>query len=628
MKFYQKVLLGSAAGTAGAGVVAWKSMFPWIEDDLKVLSVGRKLGKVREEIMTSLLIDKFENHVATNPKKVFIEFEDNLYTYEFVDQMACKVANLARSLGILPRDIVALMIQNEPAFIWTFLGLQKLGVCTPLINHNLKKNPLVHSVKAADPKMLIVGSGESLLESVREVVEDLGGVKIFVQGLGFLPAPLGIQSFDPLFIGALPTPVSPTVRSDITLEDMCCYIYTSGTTGNPKPVFINQAKVQGMGTALFIVDLRPEDKVYTVLPLYHGAGGGIGMAGTIITGATMVLKKKFSARQFWSDVRKHNVTVIQYIGELFRYLVAQPPNKLDAVHNVRAAFGNGMRKDIWLEFMKRFKIPLIAEFFAATEGVTLLINMSNKPGAIGRMSPFLNMLDPEPKALVRFDLDTAMPIRDTNGRCVEVKIGEPGLFIAKVPEALLHDGKFDVYKTSGDANEKKLIRNAFKDGDLYFNYGDVFVMDENYFVYFQDRLGDTFRWKGENVSTTEVANVVTGVSFLEDANIYGVTIPGHDGRAGMAALTMKDGYSLGAKELKELYDLVCNELPQYGRPIFVRHQREAIITGTFKQKKVDLIREGYDLNLVKDPLYFLDTAKQTYSPLTPTDLHTFLQSRL
>ncbi|XP_005113163.1 long-chain fatty acid transport protein 6 [Aplysia californica] len=627
MKLYQKVLLGSA-GTASAGLVAWKSMFPWIEHDLKIINVGRKLMKIREESMSSLLIDKFEKHVATQPRKVFIEFEDNLYTFEFIDQMACKVANIARARGLGPRDCVAIMIQNEPAFVWTFLGLQKLGVSTAFINFNLKMQPLIHSVKAADPKMLIVGSGESLLESVTEILDDLAGIKVFAQGLGSMPAPPGVESFDPLFLAALPTPVSPIVRSSITMEDICCYIYTSGTTGNPKPVFINHAKAQGIGTALRLVNLNGSDKLYTVLPLYHSAGGGIGFFGAVIPGATMVLKKKFSASQFWSDVRKHEVTVIQYIGELFRYLIAQPPNKLDAVHKVRAAFGNGLRKDIWLEVNKRFQIPEIAEFFGATEGTTLLLNLANKPGAIGRLSPFLSMLDPDPKALVKFDYGTALPIRDKNGRCIKVGIGEPGLFISKVPDILVQNGRFDVYRSSKEANDKKLVRGAFKDGDIYFNYGDVFVLDKEYFLYFQDRIGDTFRWKGENVSTTEVANVVTGASFLEDANVYGVSVPGHDGRAGMAALTLKNGCSLGRQELKELYDHVCGQLPTYARPLFLRHLGEAIITGTFKQKKGDLVGEGYDHNKVSDPLFFLDAQKETYSPLSPSDLGKFLQSRL
>lgn len=342
----------------------------------------------------------------------------------------------------------------------------------------------------------------------------------------------------------------------------------------------------------------------------------------------MVLRRKFSARNFMEDCRKYNVTVIQYIGELFRYLLAQPASPLDSQHSIRAAFGNGLRKDIWNEVIKRFKIPNVVEFFGATEGTTMLVNVSGRPGAIGRLSPLINAVDPEPKALVKFDYQTAEPLRDKNGHCIKVEIGEPGLFISTVPQAMLKDGNLKVYRSSDEANEKKLVRNAFTPGDLYFNFGDVFVLDSDYFLYFQDRIGDTFRWKGENVSTTELANVITGLSFIEDANVYGVAIPGSDGRAGMAAVTASPGATLTEKEMKDLYDHVVEELPSYAQPLFVRHLTHAVLTGTFKQRKVELVKEGYDISLVRDPLYFLDHKNQTYSPLREQDLAKFLSSKL
>ncbi|XP_059148320.1 long-chain fatty acid transport protein 2-like [Physella acuta] len=627
MKFYEKVLIGSV-GTASAGVVAWKTMFPWIGHDLKLLKAGGKVMKQRESAMSSLLIDKFEKLVVDTPKKPFIIYEDNIYTYEFVDQMACKIANIAKSWGLKPRDCVAIMIQNEPSFIWTFLGLQKLGITVAKINFNLRMHPLIHSILAADPKYLIVGPGDGMLEAVIDVVDSLGELQVYVQGLDTLPAPHGLHSLDPLLAKTLPLPISPLVRQSITLEDICCYIYTSGTTGNPKPAIINHGKSIGIGCCLLFVDLSADDNLYVVLPLYHSSGGGIALYGAILTGATIILRRKFSASNFWSDVCRYNVTVFQYIGELFRYLLSQPPSDFESSHKIRAVFGNGLRKDIWLDVQKRFKLPLIAEFFGATEGVTMLINMSNVTGAIGRLSPFLNKLDPAPKELVKFDFTTAMPIRDKNGRCIKVGIGEPGLFIAKVPEEIMKEGSLNVYRSSNEANEKKLVRDAFTKGDLWFNYGDVFTLDKNYFLYFHDRIGDTFRWKGENVSTTELANMITSVSFVNDANVYGVTIPGHDGRAGMVAITLKEGLKLGEGELKELYDHVCQELPTYARPLFLRVLDAAVLTNTFKQRKVELVSEGFDLNQVKDPLYYLDNEKHTYSPLTTADLSKFLSSKL
>ncbi|XP_059148319.1 long-chain fatty acid transport protein 6-like [Physella acuta] len=627
MKLYEKVLLGSA-GTASAGVVAWKTMFPWIGHDLKVIKAGGKIKKQIDVSVLSLLIDKFEKHVVDTPKKPFIIFEDNIYTFEFVDQMACKIANIAKSWGLKPRDCVAIMIQNEPSFIWTFLGLQKLGVITAHINFNLRMHPLIHSILAADPKYLIVGPGDGMLEAVIDVVDSLGKLQVYVQGLDTLPAPHGLHSLDPLLAKTLPLPISPLVRQGITQEDTCCYIYTSGTTGSPKPAIIRHVKANGLGCGMCCIDLSSADNLYIVLPLYHSSGGGLALCGAIVSGATIILRRKFSASNFWSDVCRYNVTVFQYIGELFRYLLSQPPSDLEAAHKLRAVFGNGLRKDIWIDVQKRFKLPLIAEFFGATEGVTMMLNMSNVPGAIGRLSPFLNRIDPYPKALVKFDYSTAMPIRDKNGNCIKVAIGEPGLFIAKIPENIIKDGSLNVYRSSNEANEKKLVRDAFSKGDLWFNFGDVMTLDRNYFLYFNDRIGDTFRWKGENVSTTELANLIAGMSFVHDANVYGVAIPGHDGRAGMVAITLKEGLKLGEGELKELYDHVCQELPTYARPLFLRVLDAAVLTNTFKQRKVELVSEGFDLNQVKDPLYFLDNEKHTYSPLTTADLSKFLSSKL
>ncbi|GFO37969.1 very long-chain acyl-coa synthetase [Plakobranchus ocellatus] len=628
MKFYQKVLAGSA-GATGAGLVAWKTMFPWLEYDIQLMKAGKKLYKLKDEAMKSFLIDKFEEKVAMTPKKPLVIFEDNIYTYEFIDQMACKVANIGKSWGLRRGDCVAMMIENEPSFVWTFLGFQKLGVAVAFINYNLKMHPLVHSVLAADPKYLITGASEQIIHSVLEVLQDFDKLPVYVQGLGTNPVPCGLHSLDDLMIQTLPTGVSPALRAGMTMSDIFCYIYTSGTTGSPKPAIISQLKGSSFGLVLSgCVDFCSSDTLYVPLPLYHSAGGGIGLIGVLSSGATMVLRRKFSARNFIEDCRKHNVTVMQYIGELFRYLLAQPASPLDSQHKIRAAFGNGLRKDIWVEVAKRFKIPHIVEFFGATEGPSMLLNVSGKPGAIGRLSPLLNALDSDPKALVKFDYGTAMPLRDKNGHCMKVGIGEPGLFLSRVPQHLIKDGSFKVYKSSDEANEKKLIRNAFVPGDLYFNFGDVFVMDKEYFIYFQDRIGDTFRWKGENVSTTELANVITAVPFVEDANVYGVSMPGNDGRAGMAAITINPGTSLSAKEMKELYDHVCEELPTYARPLFIRHLNQAIITGTFKQRKVELVKEGYDLSLVKDPLFFLDHSKKTFSPLKEQDLAKFLSSKL
>ncbi|PVD19597.1 hypothetical protein C0Q70_20087 [Pomacea canaliculata] len=626
-----KVVIG-AAGAAGVGVVAWQTTFPWIKYDIQLMKLGKRMNKMRQESMKSFLIDKFETHADKQPKKAMLIFEDSVYTYEFMELQANRVANAVRCLGLGFGDTVAMMIHNEPAFIWTFLGMQKLGISVAFINFNLSTKPLIHSILASDPKAFFVGHGKDwfdLLHAVSDVLDDLQGLPIYIQGCTGHEVPLGMNDFDSLMAQSLPVRTDRSVRKNLNKESILCYIYTSGTTGLPKPVYIRHSKSFGVSVMMQAVNFSTEDILYTCLPLYHGAGGAIGLFGVIERGATMILAQKFSSRHFWPDCRKHGATVIQYIGEILRYVLTQPPNELDCVHNVRAAIGNGLCKDIFMAFQERFKIPFVCEFFGATEGVKLIYNIANKPGAVGRLSPLLSKIEPFPNVLVKFDYATAQPIRDKNGHCIKVKIGEPGLLLSKIPDEM-RQGKDTVrlYKASDEANEKKLVRNAFADGDLYFNFGDVLYLDKDYFLYFHDRIGDTFRWKGENVSTTEVSNVLCLLPFISDANVYGVQVPGHDGRAGMAAITLKEGDNITEAQLKQLYQLCEDDLASYARPLFLRILSQSVLTGTFKHQKYDLVQEGYDLIKVTDPLYYHNSSAQTYSPLTAEVLPTFLQSRL
>ncbi|GFS13269.1 very long-chain acyl-CoA synthetase [Elysia marginata] len=394
----------------------------------------------------------------------------------------------------------------------------------------------------------------------------------------------------------------------------------------PKPVYITQMKATLFCTALSALFRDTQDQVvYIVIPLYHTTGFLLGLNGAIASGNAVVLRKRFSASHFWSDCRTYNVTIALYVGELLRYLLSQPKSELDGVHNLQGIFGNGLRADIWTEVKERFNIPKIYEIYGSTESISGSVNLSGKPGSIGRLSPLLCQLDQNKPSLVKFDPVTTLPLRDANGRCMHAKIGEPGLMITKVPDHLLN---VKIYKTGSDATEKKYVRDAFAPGDCYFNCGDAFVTDKDYFLYFYDRLGDTFRWKGENVSTTEVANVISSLSFVEDANVYGVTVPGHDGKAGMAAITINPKVQLDNKELQELYAHIGRELPSYARPLFVRHIPKAALTGTFKNKKFELAAEGFDLNKVRDPLYFIDHENQTYNALTKASLSKVIKSRL
>ncbi|XP_035825810.1 long-chain fatty acid transport protein 6 [Aplysia californica] len=580
------------------------------------------------------------------------------------------------------------MMENEPAFVWTFLGLQKMGISVALINHNLRSQSLLRSVQATQPSHLIVGADGTLLQAVTAILDKLKphNVQVWAYGLGFDPQPSDIHSLDLFFLEALTSAISPVVRRGISTSDVCCYIFTSGTTGL---YMMYWNKNMGMYyTVTFLEEplvLSDFDAIlyYQDIPLPLWAKHMIGYAtrrrkvdffadclGLSVlspyilflksyredlfffpAGAAVVMRRKFSASHFWSDCRRHNVTVVLYIGELFRYLLAQPQSELDSKHSVRAAFGNCLRQDIWPEVERRFRIPQIMECFGASEGTSTFVNATGKQGAVGRLSPLLvgtmvfnvsvthhdilihmlllfQSLYNDDKALVRFDYATAVPLRDENGRCIKVNIGEPGLFLSKVPPPELKSGTYDIYHGSVSDNEKKLVRNAFQEGDVYFNFGDVLFMDKDYWVYFHDRIGDTFRWKGENVSTSEVSNVMTSLSFVYDVYVYGVKVPGHDGRAGMASVTMNEGQSLGSKELLKLYDHVMVELPNYARPLFLRNLGQPVVTNTFKQYKVELILEGYDQNIIPDPLFFLDHEHSTYSTLTQGHLSKLFSPKL
>ncbi|ESP00513.1 hypothetical protein LOTGIDRAFT_206138 [Lottia gigantea] len=542
--------------------------------------------------------------VSRSPEKTCLIYEDCLYSYRMVDEYANKVANLAKSLGLKFGDTVSLYCTNSPQFIWTFLGFLKLGITVAMINTSLHSKSLSHSVVSSESLAIIVGEGR--------------------MGLPSSQLPSDFISFDDLMLRALPVPVDRSVRRDIKPFDTCCFIYTSGTTGYPKPVHIQHFKVYAFCNVLYAFSITPEDILYNTLPLFHSAGM-YNLCSGLNVGCTIVLKKKFSAHEFWEDVVRYNVTIFQYIGELCRYLLSQPPSPLDSKHKVRAIIGNGLRKDIWTKFQTRFKIPLILEFFAATEGNTLLFQLSNKPGSCGRLSPFIQKLEPFPRRLVKYDYDTAEPLRDKNGRCIPIKPGEVGILLSGV-NPLTKD--LPMYKASRAENDKKIVRNAFVDGDEYFNYGDLLYLDKDYFLYFNDRIGDTFRWKGENVSTTEVANILTDIDFIHDANVYGVTVPGQDGRAGMAAITLYNDSELTTKQLKVIYEHCEKELPHYAVPIFLRVLKEDILTVTYKQKKRDIVKEGFDPLSVSDALYFRDSKRATYIPLT-TDLYpVILKSKL
>ncbi|XP_061481414.1 long-chain fatty acid transport protein 6 isoform X2 [Rhineura floridana] len=406
-------------------------------------------------------------------------------------------------------------------------------------------------------------------------------------------------------------PVPVNLRIANNLKNPQLYIFTSGTTGLPKAAVISHMQVLKFAAGLWVLGVAPHDIIYITLPLYHGAASLLGIGGCIELGATCVLRKKFSASQFWTDCKMYNVTVIQYIGELCRYLCKQPVKEGAKNHKVRLAVGNGIRADIWKEFLHRFGDIKIRELYGATEGNICFINHTGKVGSVGRTNFFYKLFSPFD--LIKYDFQKEEPIRNKHGWCERVKKGEPGLLISKVNAK----NPFFGYARNMRDTEKKLLRGAFKKEDLYFNTGDLIFQDQDNFLYFWDRTGDTFRWKGENVATTEISDVIGMLDFIQEANVYGVSVQGYEGKAGMVSVILKPNKSL---DLEQLYQHVVTYLPSYACPLFLRLQEVMEVTGTFKQQKFQLVREGFNPSAVSDPLYFLDSCKKTYILLTK-ELH-------
>jgi fatty-acyl-CoA synthase len=507
---------------------------------------------------------------------------------------------LARSLG--PGDTVCLVMANSPEYMAIWLGLSGIGATVALINTNLRGELLAHSLNLVAPRYVIAGA--SLAEAVRAVQPLLAqDVECWVSGAGGGDLPRLDEAIAGLPGDALR---DGEVRAP-SLADRALCIYTSGTTGLPKAANVSHFRLmQWSHWFAGLIDVQPGDRMYDCLPMYHSVGGVVATGATLVGGGAVVLRERFSASGFWKDVVAERCTLFQYIGELCRYLLSSPPEDAESRHALRLACGNGLRAEVWREFQQRFHIPQVLEYYAATEGNFSLYNCEGRPGAIGRIPPFL--AHRLPVALVKFDLETQAPARDAAGRCVRCAPEEPGEALGQI---VAESGatRFEGY-TDDAASAKKIVRDVFAPGDSWYRTGDLMRQDEQGFFYFVDRVGDTFRWKGENVSTTEVAGVIAACPGVADAAVYGVSVPGTEGRAGMAALVAGEGFDLG-----ELRRALVERLPDYARPLFIRIVTAIELTGTFKLRKQELALQGYDPARMRDELYMEDAAHGAYVPL-------------
>ncbi|XP_035739429.1 long-chain fatty acid transport protein 4-like [Vespa mandarinia] len=548
----------------------------------------------------------FQEQARLYPDKPCFIFEGCTWTNEDIDKYSNRIANIFKEAGYGKGDAVALLMLNRPEYIATWLGLGKIGVITALINTNLRQQCLSHCLTVAKVKSIIYTEEFSL--AIEDISDSIEGIIKYKQGGNFEEYNGDIKNLDKLLADA--SIKQPNVDNEPGYKDDLLYIYTSGTTGLPKVAIVPNSRFLLVITATYhMLGLKKNsDILYNPIPLYHMSGGLVGTGCALTKGIPSILRSKFSVSAYWTDCIKYKCTLAQYIGEMCRYLLKAPPRPEDKAHSIRLMVGNGMRPQIWQEFVDRFKIEQITEVYGSSEGNANIVNVDNQVGAVGFVPSILPKFL-HPVALIRVNPDTCEPIRGKDGLCIRTEINEPGMLIGLIKQGNV-EREFNGYLDK-EASRKKVVENVFCKGDKAFLSGDILIQDEFGYFYFKDRTGDTFRWKGENVATAEVEGVISNVAGYRDTTVYGVQIPGVEGKAGMAAIV--DPESL--IDFKALAEGLDKALPSYARPIFLRIVKELEMTSTFKLKKIGLQNEGFDPNKIQDKVYF--RSDKEYVEVTP-----------
>ncbi|OTB07430.1 hypothetical protein M426DRAFT_318111 [Hypoxylon sp. CI-4A] len=626
------LIAGAAAGSAA--LAAYLDARFHIRNDLSQGSNKRNAARfvktVTEQIQQGKthLYHMFEDH-ANGPTadSTFLVFEGREWTYAEFFKAIQPVGNwLMKDLGIKKDEMVALDGGNSPEFLLIWFALEAIGASVAFINCNLTAHSLVHCVKVAGARYLLADSDvHHLVSPVEEELTSAGTKTIY---------------YSPASISALTdTEPLPAERRTFKMTDISGLIYTSGSTGLPKATVITRLRgllIRGAGNRL---GLKPGTKMYTCLPLYHASAQGVCCLPCLSAGATMVLSRRFSHKTFWPEVHASGSEIIQYVGELCRYLVNAPASPLDRGHKVRMAWGNGMRPDVWEPFRQRFGIETIFEFYSATDGMGLLAQDNRgdfSRGAIAVRGPVWRWMNGAGEARVRVDPDTEEMARGEDGFAIRCGPGEAGEMLYRVdPASPLGTPR---YYGNDEASERRVTKDVFAKGDLWFRTGDSMRCDSDGRLFFVDRLGDTFRWKSENVSTTEVGDVVGAFDQVAEANVYGVSVPNADGKAGCVCIVAAEGISTKPEDLadgrgldlKGLAGHCLNELPRYAVPVFLRITKQLDYTGTMKLQKSRLRSEGIDLDAIEkavkergeevDAMYWLPPGQKAYAPFTSKDL--------
>ena len=590
--------------------ITWGMMLrklPSIAKALPRVVKGMKVANVKDPTQPCGLGWSFEQATLRHPDGPALLYGEVALTYAQVNQWSNRIAHHLIEQGIGKGDVVAVFIENRPELLVTILAVAKVGAISALLNTSQTRDTLVHSLNLVTPAAIVVG--EELVPAflaVREQVAIEAGRTWFVSDQDTYRhpgvAPEGFINLMTASVGA--DGANPVSSRQVYFDDPCFYIYTSGTTGLPKAGVFKHGRWMRSSASfgMIALDMHPADVVYCTLPLYHATGLCV-CWGSAISGASgFAIRRKFSASQFWSDVRKYRATTLGYVGELCRYLVDQPPSADDSKHGVIKMIGNGLRPGAWREFKTRFGVNHICELYAASDGNIGFTNILNFDNTVG-----FSLMSWE---LAAYDHDTGAPTREANGFMRKVGKGEQGLLLARIDDKAPLDGYTDPQKT-----EKVILRDVFVKGDRYFNTGDLLRNIGFGHAQFVDRLGDTYRWKGENVSTTEVENMLLKHPLISEAVAYGVEIPNTNGRAGMAAITPAE--SLATLDFSELLAFIRQQLPAYAVPLFLRVKVKMETTGTFKYQKTRLKDEAFDPERTgDDPIYAWLPGTDTYVQVT------------
>ena len=553
------------------------------------------------------LAHTFQDTTNRFTERPFLYFEDEMWTYADTNKAANILATYLTSTGVKHGDRIVLFMENRPSFVISLLALNKIGAIAVLINTSLTGDPLIHCINSSDSIKCIVGAEQA--DALEDVLDQINITKqedfLWSKDTDQYSLPDWAIDLQAQLDNSNDKNLDET--NSVKAKDVACYIFTSGTTGVPKAAICPNQKLIAASINIKMAGYRINEKdcMHNSLPLYHSTGLMLGLCAVVQAGASTFIKRKFSATSFWDEVQKYNTTALVYIGELCRYLANSEPRQAEQNNPLKVMVGNGLRPDVWDTFKDRFQVNRIVEIYGASEGNALFMNLLNKNKTIGMTNADV--------ALIEYDVAEDEVLKTDDGFCKRILNHDPGLLIVRIgPNAV-----FNGY-TDAQATEKKILRNVFDEGDAWFNTGDLIkTVDVGYSLgkthyQFVDRIGDTFRWKSENVSTNEVGEILNGYKDVNMSNVYGVQIPGCEGRAGMAAFSLEDAENF---DWQAFSDYVENSLPKYARPLFIRIIQEMDTTGTFKLKKNDLRNEAFDIGKVSDPIYCLKPNSSNYVAL-------------